>query len=68
LTPGFGDGDTFDVVVLWLLSVFVDAVGEELVVDAGAVSVAVALPVTSMDALTAGTPGVTLGMVTTVAV
>jgi hypothetical protein len=41
------------------VSVFVDAVGEELVVDAGAVSVAVALPVTSMDALATGAPVVT---------
>jgi len=54
--------------VLWLLSVFVDAVGEELVVDAGAVSVAVALPVTSMDALATGTPGIAFGVVITVAV
>lgn len=68
-----GDGDAFDVeagveVVSVFVSVFVDAVGELLVVDAGAVSVAVALPVTSMDTLAAGTPGVTLGVLTTVAV
>jgi hypothetical protein len=72
LTPGFGDGDTEELdfcgVSVLLVSVFVDTVGEELVVDAGAVSVAVALPVTSMDTLAAGTPGVTLGVVTTVAV
>jgi hypothetical protein len=50
------------------LLVSVDAWGESLVVDAGELSIAVALPVTSMDALAAGTPGVTLGMVTAVAV
>jgi hypothetical protein len=59
-----GDWDTLGVCeVVELLSVFVsvfvDAVGEELVVDAGAVSVAVALPVTSMGALATGAPVVT---------
>lgn len=68
-----GDWDALGVeagveVVSVFVSVFVDAVGEALVVDTGAVSVAVALPVTSMDTLAAGTPGVTLGVLTTVAV
>jgi hypothetical protein len=69
-----GDWDALGVcVVVELLlsvfvSVFVDTVGELLVVDAGAVSVTVALPVTSMDALATGTPVVTLGVLTAGAV
>jgi hypothetical protein len=68
-----GDCDTLGVeagveVVSVFVSVFVDAVGELLVVDAGADSIAVALPVTSMDTLAAGTPGVALGMLATGAV
>lgn len=55
-------------VVSVFVSVFVDAVGESLVVDAGADSIAVTLPVTSMDALAAGTPGIALGVLITVAV
>jgi hypothetical protein len=72
--PEDGDWDALGVcVVVWLLlsvfvSVFVDTVGELLVVDAGAVSVTVALPVTSMDALATGTPVVTLGVLTAGAV
>jgi hypothetical protein len=72
--PDDWDWDAFGVcVVVELLlsvfvSVFVDAVGELLVVDAGAVSVTVAFPVTSMDALTTGTPVVTLGVLTAGAV
>lgn len=55
-------------VVSVFVSVFVDTVGEALVVDAGETSVTVALPVTSMDTLATGTPVVTLGVLTTVAV
>jgi hypothetical protein len=50
------------------LFVSVDAWGESLVVDAGELSIAVALPVTSMDTFAAGAPVVTLGVVTAVAV